>query len=66
MGGKRQVALYVTLQGRHMCTPHFSQRQHAMDMKNYANAELVDIHFNYGPADGNGRLLFDSMGKDIQ
>ncbi|GFY35395.1 hypothetical protein TNCV_194881 [Trichonephila clavipes] len=33
---------------------HFRHGQRAMNMNRYTNAELVDIHFNYGPANGNG------------
>ncbi|GFX82473.1 hypothetical protein TNCV_2166211 [Trichonephila clavipes] len=57
------MVLYVSSQGRHMWFPHLIHGQRAMSMNRYTNAELVDILFNYGPADGNGRVAVRLHGE---
>ncbi|GFY18486.1 hypothetical protein TNCV_2397131 [Trichonephila clavipes] len=66
MGGKREVALYVSSQGRCIRFPHFRYGQRAIKMNRYTNAGLVDIHFNYGPPNGNGRFVVYCMEKYMQ
>ncbi|GFU45957.1 hypothetical protein TNCV_5102531 [Trichonephila clavipes] len=71
MGGRRQVALYVSSKGRYMGFPHFRHGQCMMDMNHYTNAELVDIHFILGLDNGNGRAAVldgpaDSMDTHIR
>ncbi|GFV96926.1 hypothetical protein TNCV_4351391 [Trichonephila clavipes] len=39
-----------------MWFPHFRHGQRAMNMNSYTNAELVNIHFIYGLANGSGRV----------
>ncbi|GFX16887.1 hypothetical protein TNCV_2518651 [Trichonephila clavipes] len=45
-----------------MWFPHF-RFQHVMKINRYTNAELADIHFIYGLANGNGRVVVRSYGE---
>ena len=42
---------------------HFGNRQRAMNMIRYTNAELVNIHFIYGLANENGRAAVPLYGE---
>ncbi|GFW30182.1 hypothetical protein TNCV_1054931 [Trichonephila clavipes] len=53
IGGKREVALYMSSQDLQVWFPHFRHYQHAMNMNRYTNAELADIHFINGLTNGN-------------
>ncbi|GFY06993.1 hypothetical protein TNCV_4202641 [Trichonephila clavipes] len=48
-----------------MWFPHFKHGQHAMNMNRYTNAELVDIHFIYDLANGNGRVAVRLHGQHM-
>ncbi|GFU94717.1 hypothetical protein TNCV_3386061 [Trichonephila clavipes] len=39
-----------------MWFPYSRHGQRVMNMDRYTNAELADIHFNYEPANRNGRV----------
>ena len=43
--------------------PHCRHGQRAINMNRYTNAELADIHFIYGLADGNGRAAVRLYGE---
>ncbi|GFV37909.1 hypothetical protein TNCV_2663221 [Trichonephila clavipes] len=49
------VVLYASSQSQLVGFPHFRLGQHLMNLNRYTNAELVDIYFIYGLANGNGR-----------
>ncbi|GFU83525.1 hypothetical protein TNCV_4217851 [Trichonephila clavipes] len=63
MGGNRLVAYYVSSQDRNMWFLHFRHGQSAMNMNRYTNSELVDIHFIYDLANGNGRFAVRLYGE---
>ncbi|GFS94498.1 hypothetical protein TNCV_2015111 [Trichonephila clavipes] len=56
MGAKRYVTLYVSTQGRDMWIPHLKYGHRTKNRNPYTNAELVDIHFNYGADNGKERV----------
>ncbi|GFU77343.1 hypothetical protein TNCV_4358951 [Trichonephila clavipes] len=46
-----------------MWFPHFRHAQNVMNMNRYMNAELADIHFIYGLANGKGRVVVRLYGE---
>ncbi|GFW28291.1 hypothetical protein TNCV_4639581 [Trichonephila clavipes] len=53
----------VSSQGGHIWFAHFKHGQRAMNMNHYTNAEMADIHFINGLANGNGSVTVRLYGE---